>query len=703
METAPIFEQLGDVVKAKVAGEATAKATAALTGLVQSDQYVGEIYSLGYETALVQIHDHHRKRVGGIPSLSFLVAARFDGSNQLDPALEDTAVVLLRVLDAAPLPNDSESLRVRVETAQRVSGELSSHWDEPGSMDSYTSHLLSFAGVRCRVLGTFYVSTDGSSSNGSGPSLRFGSDISNYYPNRGLKVYKPNGDALRQIVNFRSFLDGSTGVGTGVHVGHVRYASTNRPFQGIDGVEVDIAPVDLLAQKTALFGMTRTGKSNTTKMILQSVFELRSKTSGAPQRVGQIVFDPNGEYANENIQDQSDDGQASSIRRRLKQINGAQDGDVVSYGSRKHPGDLDRKLMLVNFYDESMIQEGKSIIDAALAADSSIYIRNFRQVVFEQPDKGDRSASTRYRRRLLVYRTLLTKAGFVVPEAADRSTVDLFGKELRAALRASGESSKPQHLSGAAILERSMPAWGELQTAFEALADFIHGNNQNYKDFESAYVNDPKRSGELWADDDLKKLLEMFRFANGSSLIGRVRNQHTPSATSDYGVDIVKDLSEGRLVIVDQSAGDPEVNRLSADRIMRALFVHNQELFRDAQKPPDILVYVEEAHNLLPNGSEDDLTNIWVRSAKEGAKYRIGMVYATQEVSSIQKNILRNTSNWFISHLNNTDETKELRKYYDFADFEASILRVQDVGFLRMKTLSNPFVVPVQVSRFGSR
>ena len=126
--------------------------------LIQKDQYVGELYSINYEQAKVQIHDNERQKVGGIPSLSFLVATRIDpNQNDIDFKSEDASFILLRVMDAAQLPNSAEAERIRVETAQRVSGETDKHWDGEGIMDTKTRVYLGYAGIECRIIGTFYL------------------------------------------------------------------------------------------------------------------------------------------------------------------------------------------------------------------------------------------------------------------------------------------------------------------------------------------------------------------------------------------------------------------------------------------------------------------------------------------------------------------------------------------------------------------
>lgn len=133
-------------------------------------------------------------------------------------------------------------------------------------------------------------------------------------------------------------------------------------------------------------------------------------------------------------------------------------------------------------------------------------------------------------------------------------------------------------------------------------------------------------------------------------------------------------------------------------QIAAKIFQNSMQQFIEGRIPPNIVVYIEEAHNLI--GKEMELIETWPRLAKEGAKYRIALVYATQEVSSVHPNILANTENWFITHLNNDREIKELARFYDFEDFSRSLMRAQDVGFARVKTLSGPFVIPVQIDKF---
>ncbi|MBQ9494873.1 MAG: DUF87 domain-containing protein [Treponema sp.] len=670
--------------------------------LLQPSQLVGDLYSINYDYAKVIIHDHYRHQVGGIPSLSFLVASRLDPNqcDAVDYKDEDTSFILLRVMDSTSLPQDVEAEKIRVETAQRVSGKTEINWDDSSTMDYKTRNLLSFAGLQCRIVGTFFLDDD--NSNSEAPlQLRFGSDISNYYPNRGLKVYKPNGEALKWIINY---IDPYTkqaniekyGSNNEVKIGHVRYASTNRKYQQIDDVPVFIYPADLLSQKTALFGMTRTGKSNTTKIIAKSVFELR-KNPEKPLRIGQIIFDPNGEYANENVQDNN-----SALKNVYQLIqNTYKENEVVTYGITKHPNDPDRKMMLLNFYLDENLSIGKDIINNVLATDTSKYISNFVQVNFDKPSdyETNKSAKTRYDRKVLAYRAILAKAGFPVPQGLLISTKGLFNDKLLSIMESSQSDNATEYMQAAKSFRMEHPSLNQLAIAFDSLNKFI-GENKEYKDFEAEYIK-KSSSGNSWADDELKKTLGIFERQNGTRQIGKAIPQHSANTSSDYADDIYRDLIEGKLVIVDQSCGDPELNKSSAYRIITKIFKNNQQEFINGnEKIPEILVYIEEAHNILPAGNDLDMSDMWVRTAKEGAKYRIGMVYATQEVSSIQKNILKNTSNWFISHLNNTDETKELCKYYDFADFEPSIRRAQDKGFLRIKTLSNLFVIPVQVDKF---
>jgi len=645
------------------------------TGDLETGIFIGRPFHLDYDKAHLLIADAWKSKALGIPQGGLLLAY-YENEEDVSEAL------LLRVLKPAILPTDRDVISSMTEYYKdnlKTSGK-------ENQLDSFTRFEFSFSGLECRILGTFYKDRAG--------HTRFGADVENFYSAHNYSVIKPNPQVLETIVNLRE--GDITGKPTDIKIGKVRYSSSRR-FQDLEEyVPVFVSPRDFLGKRTALFGMTRTGKSNTVKKIIQATVLMSNASHGllaqAPREnveensdpftetgvpkypVGQIIFDINGEYANANMQDEG----TAIFEQYIDQ--------VIRYSVLQK---TDFKVMKVNFYQDFL--SGFELIRSHLALDTADYVKSFLSIdLIEPEDKNDFSAMTRYERKKAAYLCCLYRAGLKVPSGFK---VKFRGeKELNQMVRSEGSLDPSKGIT--------LP---EATDWFTIIWD--NHNEEFFSDYK-------RKKGHEWADEDLKALLIFLtrksRPGGNASISGYIKLRniatlHTETIGKPFETEIVEELRNGKIIIVDLSQGDPDIQELYSERICRHIFEDAMRRFIGTQANNFIQFYFEEAHNLFPKKEDKDLSQIYNRIAKEGAKLNLGLIYATQEVSSISANILKNTQNWFIAHLNNEDETKEIKKYYDFGDFTDSLVRFSastDKGFVRMKTYSNPFVVPVQIDRF---
>lgn len=652
---------------------------------------IGAIQQIDYDRAVVLTHDRWKADTGGIPQFSFLLAtAREIGAQGGD----DDEVLLLRVEGTAPLALEGDLLGVREEALRDA---LSRHTNPAPSvvldvqLDPFTRNRVSFTGLDCRILGTFYEeSRDGTM------ELEFGHDIDNFYATATYRVFKPIGDGLSAIA---SFIKPTLDPVEMVRIGAVRYSSTRR--RAIAAQQADVAVKvnvhDFIGNKTGMFGMTRMGKSNTMKTVAARVFAVsqRRRKVGQPP-IGQLIFDPQGEYANPNTQDGTE---LAAIGER----------HVVIYKFGANSATANVRPLGFNFFDPTQIGAVKDVIARALADKASDYVRAFVQADFAgDPVPGDTTEDSYSRRaradrgRLLVYGAL-AKADFPIPRQDHGPDGTAWPWRAWVTMRSELADAVEGQLGPGHLYRGKRGVVGVERDSLITVIDWLVARDQAKNlvgkalDGLISFVDgDPWKSAlPIYGQKSLGGSV------SGYTILKPLRDFHTPISQTDYRAEIYRELVAGRIIIVDLHLGPDTVVRRLSEQLGAYLIEQQTERFTSGDEPPHLQVLLEEAHNLFSADRYKDDLDVWIRLAKEGSKLHLGMIYATQEITGVAHQVLANTKNWVVAHLNNSREVSELAQFYDFKAFGDAIISHEDKGYVRLKTMSSPYIVPVQIDRYG--
>jgi hypothetical protein len=538
-------------------------------------------------------------------------------------------------------------------------------------MDPFTRNRVSFTGLRCRILGTFYEDdVDGRK------VLEFGADVDNFYATSTYRVLKPVGDGLSTIA---SYLKPTGREQERVRIGAVRYSATRRRAktskQADAAVEVNIH--DFIGNKTALLGMTRMGKSNTAKTIIARTFVISERQRSAGGKpIGQLIFDPQGEYANANTQDGTE---IAAI--------GANHVSIYKFGADGTQPHV--KPLAINFLAENQVEAVQRLIGNELANEGAGYVKDFAQESYADVP-GNWSATNHAQRARLVLYAALLRAGFPTPSSY---RVRLSVKGALQALVKSKLGRDPFRPAGSSADKVAVEA-ADIEDVVGAIVSLRDDDGE-------------RDAVEFTKDARWKNVEPIFttRTAQGHTVRGwrnlnPLKPFHSPHTQNDPAIEIYDELVDGRIVIVDLHVGAEAITRAMSEAITLRLLQRQTQVFTAGAEPPRIQVMLEEAHNLFSSDRYKDDLDVWVKLAKEASKLNLGMTYATQEVSGVAHQVKANTANWVVAHLNNTTEVNELAKFYDFGSFKEAIIASEDRGYVRLKTLSSPYIVPVQIDRY---
>jgi len=625
-------------------------------GIKQGYRFIGYVLDLGYDTAKIITSDPYKIAVGGIPRGSFLILAldeRDDQGKLIQNGLPPH-FTLLRVKSVSSTPLSNQVQQTYFELHKKSMPEL----------DVWTQAELQWGALECDVIGMFYPNPSDNT------TIEFSGDVNNVVSAHKYKVFSPNKDLLDLILN------GLVNKNNQQNLGIFRPTECQIGLSNNNYPEINISIEDFKGRRTAMFGKTRLGKSNVVKVLADSII----RTSAMTKDVGQLIFDINGEYANDNPQDGN------------RSLASAHPNDCVVYAL--NPRNATFKELKINFSEQP--DSAISILKSFLERDkkTSDYIKSFANVelhsITEIKAESDKGKQIRGIRKIQMFWAILKSAGFSMDESKlislnlSSGTIRGFNpgynKNLREAIYDGDVPNHPNSLN-------------ELVNELKILSTFV----QNNKDSKLLMG-----SSEPLFDQDALALLKFLNpsVGSGPQLLTSYRQYHSSNA-GDFIAEIIQLLNDGKTVILDLGNAAQEVRQYFSDMLSKAVFAEQEDKFvSNTLGNHFIQLYFEEAHNLFPNSNKDNDT-VYHRFAKEGAKFHIGMVYSTQSPSTISQELLVQTENFFVGHLASTNEANALSKLqHTFSGLEEDIKKSRTPGYMRILTNSHRFVIPVQVKKF---
>jgi hypothetical protein len=639
---------------------------------LDSDRLLGLVLKLDFEESLFVTCDPWKRKCGGVPRGSFILF-------HMDPRAVDpedrgscARLVLARVTNAAPTPVES-NVQQTLFQVHKLQAQL----------DPLTHKDLQWSALRASIVGTFF---DEQPDPNEPAHIGFGNDVDTFFSPFAYVAYMPTESDLSTLINSFVRCDRP------VEIGRLRYTETPSPGNPVH-VPILIDPRDIVgeptaAQRLANFGKTRFGKSNSNKIIARAIFD-----SGL--NVAQVFFDPSGEYTYLNDQD------GTSIYALYHQ-------QSVRYSLASKPLRADEQalglqqpqLLAIDFYRFPSV--GHSLIQALWATENATMPGYWRPVLDWAPvdlahapnRTQDISGFNHYWRTMGMWFALLHRAGFAAPPALMAPVTFVANVKTDLAQTVQGVTTN----QNGQFSDRGQPITA-LPGIYQRVAT-LHATHGN----DAAWFPDSSDGSPYFSDTEQK----LLRMLSDNTIVAhnyiRPFNQyHSPQGTSIFEA-IAGHVANGTSVFIDMSQSNEVVRNNLVDRVCRAIFHEQNRRFNSQAGVGDrfVMFYFEEAHRLF-NKDDTDLNSIYNLLAKEGAKLNIAMVYATQSMTTISPDLIKNTDNFLIAHLDDDREAREVARKFAFRDLADDVQRIQSKGFVRMITRSHRFALPVQIHRFRAQ